>query len=82
MLVRIVETDKIEELKIVDEKTGSCYIADLIGNSGGFCDGLFKKDTEKEMESHEEVYDYSCSQETYDWWMDEIKREESDEGTC
>lgn len=66
MQVRIIGTNIVESLNIIDPKTGCCYVTDYIGNMGAFSDGQFTKAEDDVME---------CSQETYDWWADQIARQ-------
>ncbi len=69
MDIRIRETDKLENLSIIDPKTGVDYISDFIGNAGGLTDGQF------ELYVYEWVADddfYACDQETYEWWADVV----------
>lgn len=63
MEVRIKETGKVEFLEIVDHKTGQNYVADFIGNAGGFVNGNFYKNADGEIET---------TQENFDWWKEVI----------
>jgi hypothetical protein len=67
MQVRINETSKIEELVIIDRKSGVNWVSDMIGN-----DGQFGYDSDAEIRT--------CDQETYDWWSAYISAtEEADD---
>ena len=59
MEIRIKETWEIEELTIIDPKTGIDWAADLVGD-----DDNITFDDDHIM----------CDQETYDWWTDLIER--------
>lgn len=61
MKVKIKETGKSEDLSLIAE-SGICWAQDLIGNHGALTDGQFDYD--------EEIGEYLCSQDTYDWWRD------------
>jgi hypothetical protein len=66
MQVRIIETNQVESLSIIDLATGCDYVADYIGNMGAFSDGQFSRADDDVME---------CSQDTYNWWADQIARQ-------
>ena len=59
MEIRIKETGEIEELTIIDPKTGIDWSEDLVGD-----DDNITFDGDHIM----------CDQETYDWWTDLIER--------
>lgn len=69
MKVKIIETGKMEELQIVDDKTGCCFANEEIGNAGADNDGQFTKAFEDGLECDY----YTCSQPTYDWWVEHFK---------
>jgi N-methylhydantoinase B/oxoprolinase/acetone carboxylase alpha subunit len=72
MQVRINETSKIEELVIIERKSGVNWVSDMIGNVGAFNDGQFGYDSDAEIRT--------CDQETYDWWSAYISAtEEADD---
>jgi len=58
--MKILVDNKIEELEIVDPKTGCNYEQDLIGNAGGF-DGY---DEDQEL--------YTMTSEHFRWWYDYV----------
>ena len=58
MKLYIKETGAIETLSIIDQKTGSNYIADFVGNTGAFA---------REFEKTDKA-DFAISQADYDWW--------------
>jgi len=58
MKVIIKETGAKEELCIIDPKTGCDYIADFIGNVGGFRDFEYNED--------EDAYETTMA--TFSWW--------------
>lgn len=68
MNIFIKETGVCEKLCIFDQKTGVNWISDFIGNSGAFNDGQFTWDDEKDA--------FVCSQETFDWWENTIRKQE------
>lgn len=68
MEVRIKETGKVEFLGLVDHKTGQNYVADFIGNAGGFVNGDFYKNEDGELET---------TQENFDWWQEVIADNEA-----
>lgn len=61
MQVKIKETGNVEELEIIDPKTGLDWAADMTGNDENF-----------EYDEDEGVR--VCDQETFDWWHDLIQR--------
>lgn len=63
MNVKIIETGKIIELTILDER-GIDYSQDLIGNAGAFSDGQFEIDPDEGR--------YIASEDTVEWWQQYI----------
>ena len=63
MNVKSIETGKVYNLSIIDPKNGVDYIADLIGNNGGFSDnpqdGIYYNDGREE---------YLSTTENIIWW--------------
>lgn len=60
MDIIIRESQKTEELSIIDPRTGVNYISDFVGNTGAHTDGQFEWDEDKDA--------YICDQDTFDWW--------------
>ena len=60
MKIIIKETSAVQELSIIDPKSGVDYIGDFIGNTGALFDGQFEWDYDLDA--------YVCTQETFDWW--------------
>lgn len=60
MKIIIKETNKKENLLILDQKTGINFIGDFIGKYGAFQDGQFV--------FNEELDAHICDQDTFDWW--------------
>lgn len=58
----IIDTGTFADLDIFDSQTGVNYSQDLIGNTGGLCDGQFTWDADRDA--------YECNAETYAWWAD------------
>lgn len=56
MKIRIIETGKTEELSIIDPKSGTNWINDLMGNHGA----LPEYDDEDDC--------YLMQQESFEWW--------------
>ena len=63
MKIKIKETGKIENLSIIDPKSGVNWISDFIGNADGFAQ------FEKEIDEDGDATEYwICDQSTFDWW--------------
>lgn len=60
MKVRIIESGKMEELVIVDPRTGMEWADDFIGNTGALNDGQFAWTENDDL--------YEVSQDNFDWW--------------
>ena len=63
MEIKIIETGKIEQLGIVDPKSGCNWIKDLMGNHGAL------PDLEEDADGYETGY-YLMSQDDFNWWRD------------
>lgn len=70
MKIRIIETNKTEELTIIDPQSGVNWISDLMGNHGA----LPEYDEDNDM--------FVMSQEDYDWWHDLTTELEKAEYRC
>ena len=76
MKVKVIETGEFNELRIIDDKTGSCFAMEVIGGFDAFSDGQFTKAFKDGLECDY----YDCNQETLNWWVDyfnilEVNRE-------
>ncbi|NCU27728.1 hypothetical protein EOM86_13600, partial [Candidatus Nomurabacteria bacterium] len=56
--IRIVETDEVRTLSLIDPDSGVDFVQDFIGNNGGFEGGIFTYNGDE----------YECSKDTFDWW--------------
>ena len=65
MNIIIKETAAVETLSILAPDSGTDYIADFVGNAGGFVDGQFEWDEERDA--------YVCDRETFAWWADVVE---------
>lgn len=65
MNIIIKETAAVETLSIIAPDSGTDYIADFVGNAGGFVDGQFVWDEERDA--------YVCDKHTFDWWADVVE---------
>lgn len=71
MKITIIETEKKEELSIVDHKSGCNWINDLMGNH----DAL--------PEYNDDDGTYHMSQDDYDWWKDlTANYQKADDRSC
>ena len=66
MLVKILGTNEIEELVLIDGRTGCDWVNDLIGNYDGF--GNDTSCQFKAVDDEELGLVYETSQENYYWW--------------
>ncbi|MDL2315629.1 hypothetical protein LJC59_00905 [Desulfovibrio sp. OttesenSCG-928-A18] len=67
MQVQIIGTSDVVDLNYIDLRTGVNWIADFVGNAGGFGspeNGLIGYDDEAEM--------HIATRETVDWWLDMV----------
>lgn len=68
MQVIIKETNQVETLSLIDNKTGVNYVADYIGNTGAF---------DREFERVGD--DWYISQDDFDWWDAVIAKQQQSE---
>ena len=66
MEIKIIETNEIKNLDIIDPKTGINWISDLMGNH----DALPEREEIDEMETGY----YLMSDEDHDWWARLVER--------
>lgn len=65
MKILNIDTKAVVELELISPTTGCSYIADFIGNAGGFVNGDFKKvDTE--------THDFEATDESLAWWTNTV----------
>lgn len=60
MEIRIKETGEIEDVYLIDPKTGICWVSDFMGSPD-------------ELEYNDESGIYEMSQADFDWWENVIK---------
>ena len=70
MTIKIKETSEMEELSLIDPKSGTDWTGDLLGNH------------DAEMEYDDDTGTYTMTQENYDWWSDLINRYQAADDTC
>ena len=66
MLVKILGSNRIEELELTDSKTGCDWVNDLIGNHDGFGDDVSCQFRRTEDETYGVVFE--TDEANYDWW--------------
>lgn len=65
MTVRIIETNEIKELGIIDPVSCMDYVTDFIGNTGAMNDGQFTWYEDDDL--------YEVSREDLEWWENVIE---------
>jgi hypothetical protein len=68
MKILIKETREVKTLSLISPKTNIDYVADFIGNHGGFCIDIFDYDDYHDI--------YHCDQDTFDWWEKVINNQQ------
>lgn len=76
MLVKNRQTNKVVELEVIDPKTGNNYVADLVGNNGGFSAEVFASPEEKDYQDTDAHFDYVADTDTIEWWQEALQGEQ------
>ena len=66
MLVKILGTNRIEELKLIDSRTGCDWVNDLIGNHGGFGEDEICQFRRIDTEEYGIIYE--TDEDNFNWW--------------